>query len=172
MASRADTGGAGRSAQHLAGGAHMPTGISVAIPSLRPLPRESPSVESSSRADGVARAGAAGPSPGCIRAIRGGHLAACLLATDWPALDATLSATCDGGAFAISGLLTCAACVETSINKADSLTMLARRAARPVVLERATRGKGSIDWVGGRERRENESAENRFGKAEYSGTLG
>ena len=51
----------------------------------------------------------------------GGHLAACLLATDWPAFDASLPGDLVTAVYAISGLFDLGPLVETSINKALSL---------------------------------------------------
>ena len=48
----------------------------------------------------------------------GGHLAACMLATDWPAFDAALPEDLVVAAYAISGLFDLVPLVETSINKA------------------------------------------------------
>ena len=62
----------------------------------------------------------------------GGHLAACLLATDWPALDASLPKRPVIAAYAISGLFDLGPLVETSINKALGLDDAAARAASPL----------------------------------------
>jgi arylformamidase len=48
----------------------------------------------------------------------GGHLAACLLATDWPALDAALPPRLVTSAYAISGLFDLRPLVPTSVNAA------------------------------------------------------
>ena len=48
----------------------------------------------------------------------GGHLAACMLATDWPAFDASLPENLVVAAYAISGLFDLGPLVETSINTA------------------------------------------------------
>ena len=83
----------------------------------------------------------------------GGHLAACMLATDWPAYDASLPDDLVIAAYAISGLFDLGPLVETSINKALHLDHATAQGGEPVVLERASRG--SLDAVVG----ENESAE-------------
>jgi arylformamidase len=83
----------------------------------------------------------------------GGHLAACLLATDWPAFDASLPADLVTAAYAISGLFDLEPLVETSINKALRLDRAAARAASPLFWNAPSRG--SLDAVVG----ENESAE-------------
>jgi arylformamidase len=83
----------------------------------------------------------------------GGHLAACLLATDWPAFDTSLPQDLVVAAYAISGLFDLGPLVETSINNALRLDHAAARAASPLFWEAPRRG--SLDAVVG----ENESAE-------------
>jgi arylformamidase len=83
----------------------------------------------------------------------GGHLAACLLATDWAAFDASLPADLVTAAYAISGLFDLGPLVETSINNALRLDNTAARAASPLSWNAPLRG--SLDAVVG----ENESAE-------------
>jgi arylformamidase len=62
----------------------------------------------------------------------GGHLAACMLATDWPAVDAALPKQLVIAAYAISGLFDLAPLVETSINKALRLDEVSAKAASPL----------------------------------------
>jgi arylformamidase len=83
----------------------------------------------------------------------GGHLAACMLAADWPALDATLPEDLVVAAYAVSGLFDLGPLVETSINKALRLDHAAARAASPLFWNAPLHG--SLDAVVG----ENESAE-------------
>jgi arylformamidase len=83
----------------------------------------------------------------------GGHLAACLLATDWPAFDASLPGDLVTAAYAISGLFDLGPLVETSINKALRLDHAAAKAASPLFWNAPVRG--SLDAVVGG----NESAE-------------
>jgi arylformamidase len=83
----------------------------------------------------------------------GGHLAACMLATDWPAYDASLSGDIVAAAYAISGLFELAPLVGTSINGALHLDQVTARAASPLFWKVPSRG--SLDAVVG----ENESAE-------------
>jgi arylformamidase len=83
----------------------------------------------------------------------GGHLAACMLATDWPKVDASLPADLVIAAYAISGLFDLVPLVETSINKAMRLDQVEARAASPLFWQAPPRG--SLDAVVG----ENESAE-------------
>jgi arylformamidase len=83
----------------------------------------------------------------------GGHLAACMLATDWPALDASLPDDLVVAAYSISGVFDLGPLVETSINKAMQLDEATARAASPLFWNAPHRG--SLDAVVG----ENESAE-------------
>ena len=83
----------------------------------------------------------------------GGQLAACLLATDWRAFDASLPADFILAAYAISGLFDLVPLVSTSINNALRLDSESARAASP--LSRAAPSRGSLDAVVG----EKESAE-------------
>lgn len=62
----------------------------------------------------------------------GGHLAACMLATDWRAQDPDLSADSVCAAYAISGLFDLEPLVSTSINTALGLDAEAARAVSPV----------------------------------------
>jgi arylformamidase len=62
----------------------------------------------------------------------GGHLAACLLATDWRALDPSLPAELVTAAYAISGLFDLRPLVPTSINKPLKLDGESARAVSPL----------------------------------------
>ena len=83
----------------------------------------------------------------------GGHLAACMLATDWPAFDASLPEDLVTAAYAISGLFDLGPLVETSINIALRLDHATARAVSPLFWNAPMRG--SLDAVVG----ENESSE-------------
>jgi arylformamidase len=83
----------------------------------------------------------------------GGHLAACMLATDWRAVDASLPAELVVAAYTISGLFDLRPLVETSINKAMRLDPTTARAVSPLFWNAPRRG--SLDAVVG----EYESAE-------------
>jgi arylformamidase len=83
----------------------------------------------------------------------GGHLAACMLATDWKACDARLSPGLVSAAYAISGLFDLEPLVPTSINKALGLDPAGARAASPLLWKPPSHG--SLDAVVG----EAESAE-------------
>jgi arylformamidase len=80
-------------------------------------------------------------------------LAACLLATDWPAFDVSLSENLVVAAYAISGLFDLGPLVETSVNTALRLDQAAARAASPLFWNAPRHG--SLDAVVGA----NESAE-------------
>jgi arylformamidase len=83
----------------------------------------------------------------------GGHLAACMLATDWTAYDASLPQDLVIAGFSISGLFDLCPLVDTSINKALRLDRTTAMAASPLFWSAPPRG--NLDAVVG----ENESAE-------------
>ncbi len=83
----------------------------------------------------------------------GGHLAACMLATDWCALDAALPRDLVVAAYAISGLFDLVPLLETSINKALRLDAASAKAVSPLFW--TPRKGASLDAVVG----ERESAE-------------
>lgn len=83
----------------------------------------------------------------------GGHLAACMLATDWAAFDAQLPKNPVRAAYAISGLFDLPPLVGTSINKALGLDEATAKAASPLFWTPPS--QGSLDAVVGG----NESAE-------------
>jgi arylformamidase len=83
----------------------------------------------------------------------GGHLAACMLATDWQAFDTTLPPNLVTSAYAISGLFDLEPLVATSINRALGLDPAAARAASPLFW--TPPAQGTLDAVVG----EAESAE-------------
>ena len=142
----------GSSFSHLAGGLNA-HGISVAIPSYDlcpggPVDDIIQQMRAASRE--LARLGRSLVISGHSA---GGHLAACMLATDWPAFDASLPEDLVVAAYAISGLFDLGPLVETSINNALRLDHAAARAASPLFWNVPIRG--SLDAVVG----ENESAE-------------
>ena len=83
----------------------------------------------------------------------GGHLAACMLATDWKAYDASLPPELVRAAYAISGLFELEPLIPTSINKALRLDRATARAVSPLFWPPPSHG--SLDAVVG----EAESAE-------------
>lgn len=137
---------------HLAGGLNA-HGVSVAIPSYDLCPDVSVDdiigqMRAASRE--LARLG----RPLVISGhSAGGHLAACMLATDWPAYDASLPGDLIAAAYSISGLFDLVPLVGTSINRAVHLDQVTARAASPLFWRAPARG--SLDAVVG----ENESAE-------------
>jgi arylformamidase len=80
----------------------------------------------------------------------GGHLAACLLATDWPALDSALPKDVVRAAYGISGLFELEPLVGTSVNKALSMDAASARAASPLFWTPPA-GRSLDAVVGGRE---------------------
>jgi arylformamidase len=83
----------------------------------------------------------------------GGHLAACMLATDWRAIDASLPERLVTAAYGISGLFDLPPLVKTSINTALKLDDASAKAASPLFWKPPARG--TLDAVVGG----NESAE-------------
>lgn len=83
----------------------------------------------------------------------GGHQAACMLATDWPAFESSLPADLVIAAYAISGLFDLGPLIGTTLNKALGLDQESARAASPLFWKAPARG--SLDAVVG----EMESAE-------------
>ncbi len=77
----------------------------------------------------------------------GGHLAACMLATDWAWVHASLPKNLISAAYAISGLFDLPPLVETSINKALGMNETSAKAASPLLWTPPTRG--SLDAVVG-----------------------
>ena len=142
----------GSSFSHLAAGLNA-HGVSVAIPSYDLCPAVSVEdiigqMRAASRE--LARLGRSLVMSGHSA---GGHLAACMLATDWPAFDASLPRDLVVAAYAISGLFDLGPLVETSINNALHLDRATARAASPLFWKAP--GHGSLDAVVGG----NESAE-------------
>jgi arylformamidase len=83
----------------------------------------------------------------------GGHLAACMLATDWQALDPSLRKQLVLAAYTISGLFDLVPLVETSINKALRLDQASARTISPLFWKPPDHG--SLDAVvGGNESEE------------------
>ena len=137
---------------HLAGGLNA-HGVSVAIPSYDLCPAVT--VDDIIQEMRVASRELArlGRSLVVSGHSAGGHLAACMLATDWPAFDTSLPKDLVVAAYAISGLFDLGPLVETSINNALYLDDATAWAASPLFWKAP--GRGSLDAVVG----ENESAE-------------
>jgi arylformamidase len=83
----------------------------------------------------------------------GGHLAACLMATDWRSIDPALPEDLVKAVYAISGLFDLGPLVKTSVNNALGLDETTARQASPLFWSMPARG--SLDAVVGG----NESAE-------------
>jgi arylformamidase len=137
---------------HLAGGLNA-HGISVAIPSYDLCPGVTVDHIIQQMRTAARELARLGQSLVMSGHSAGGHLAACMLATDWPAFDASLPADLVVAAYAISGLFDLGPLVETSINNALHLDHATARVASPLFWNAPVRG--SLDAVVG----ENESAE-------------
>jgi arylformamidase len=131
---------------HLAAGLNA-HGVSVAIPSYDLCPQVSIDdiiAEMRMAARELARSGrrlvVSGHSAG-------GHLAACLLATDWRSVDAALPQDLVKAAYAISGLFDLGPLVETSINGALGLDETTVRRASPMFWQPPAHG--TLDAVVG-----------------------
>jgi len=142
----------GSSFSHMARGLNA-HGVDVAIPSYDLCPDVSVDdiirqMRNASRQ--LARLGrklvVSGHSAGC-------HLAACMLATDWRAIDAALPQAPVIAAYAISGLFDLRPLVKTSINNALKLDDATAKAVSPLFWKPPA--QGSLDAVVGA----NESAE-------------
>ena len=80
----------------------------------------------------------------------GGHLAAAMLATDWPALDPSLPADLVPAAYAVSGLFELEPLIHTSVNAALRMDEEEARAASPLLWP-APSGRSLDAVVGGLE---------------------
>lgn len=131
---------------HLAAGLNA-HGISVAIPSydLCPAVRVDQIIEQMRMA---ARELARFRQPLVVSGhSAGGHLAACLIATDWASFDPALPRDLVVAAYAISGLFELGPLVDTSINTALQLDHATAKAASPLFWKPPSRG--SLDAVVG-----------------------
>jgi arylformamidase len=131
---------------HLAAGldAH---GVSVAIPSYDLCPQVSIDdiiTEMRMAARELARLGRRLVISGHSA---GGHLAACLIATDWRSLDPALPEDLVKAAYTISGLFDLGPLVGTSVNNALGLDEAAAKRASPLFWQAPSRG--SLDAVVG-----------------------
>jgi arylformamidase len=105
----------------------------------------------------------------------GGHLAACLLATDWPALDAALPADLIRAVYSISGLFDLGPLVGTTTNTPLHLDEASARAASPLFWPAP--GHGSLDAVVGEDEsaeyfRQSKTVVERWGKADLPTRFG
>jgi arylformamidase len=137
---------------HLAGGLNA-HGIGVAIPGYDLCPDVSVDNIITEIREACRELARLGQSLVVSGHSAGGHLAACMLATDWPSLDASLPRDLVGAAYSISGLFDLGPLVETSINRALQLDVATARAASPLFWNSPS--DKSLDAVVG----EDESAE-------------
>jgi arylformamidase len=137
---------------HLAGGLNA-HGIGVAIPSYDLCPDVTVEQIIRQMRNATRELARAGQPLVMSGHSAGGHLAACLLATDWPAIDASLPQNLVIAAYSISGLFDLGPLIETSINKALHLNAASAEAASPLFWKAPAHG--SLDAVVG----ETESAE-------------
>jgi len=142
----------GSSFRHLAGGLNA-HGIDVAVPSYDLCPAVS-IAEIIAQMRAASRELARLERPLVVSGhSAGGHLAACMLATDWRAFDASLPEGPVTAAYAISGLFDLRPLVGTSINTALKLDDASARAVSPLFWKQPV--CGTLDAVVGG----NESAE-------------
>jgi arylformamidase len=142
----------GSSFSHCARGLNV-HGISVAIPTYDLCPQVTVDAIIQQMCAAVRELVRLGHSLVISGHSAGGHLAACMLATDWPAYDASLPKDPVIAVYAISGLFDLVPLVETSINKALRLDEAAAKAASPLFWKPPVGGR--LDAVVGG----NESAE-------------
>jgi arylformamidase len=142
----------GSSFSHLAAGLNA-HGISVAIPSYDLCPNVTVDHIIGEMREATRELARLGRPLVISGHSAGGHLAACMLATDWPAFDASLPENLVTAAYAISGLFELGPLVKTSINNALHLDQATAEAASPLFWKAPARG--SLDAVVG----EHESAE-------------
>jgi arylformamidase len=159
---------------HLAGGLNA-HGISVAIPSYDLCPEVSVGEIVEQMRMASRELARLAPSLVISGHSAGGHLAACMLATDWPAYDASLPKDLVTAAYAISGLFDLVPLVGTSINKAMRLDEATASAVSPLFWKPPAHG--SIDAVvGGNESaeyfRQSHSIVDRWGAAGFATRFG
>ena len=137
---------------HLAGGLNA-HGIDVAVPSYDLCPAVSIDEIIGQMRAAARELAQLGRSLVVSGHSAGGHLAACMLATDWRAYDATLPEGLVSAAYAISGLFDLRPLVHTTINTALKLDEASAKAVSPLFWKSPARG--TLDAVVGG----NESAE-------------
>lgn len=142
----------GSSFSHCARGLNA-HGVTVAVPTYDLCPQVSVAAIIDGMREAMRALGRLGRPLVVSGHSAGGHLAACMLATDWPVLDTALPKGLVIAAYSISGLFELEPLVGTSINKALQLDAAAARAASPLFW--TSPATGSLDAVVGAE----ESAE-------------
>ena len=142
----------GSAFSHLAGGLNA-HGVSVAIPTYDLCPHVTVGEIIGEMRSAIRELARLGERMVVSGHSAGGHLAACMLATDWPGFDSALPFDLVTSAYAISGLFDLEPLLATSINKALGLDQASARAASPLFWRPPARG--SLDAMVG----EAESAE-------------
>jgi arylformamidase len=137
---------------HLAAGLNA-HGIDVAIPSYDLCPNVSVPGIIAQMQDATRELARSGRPIVMSGHSAGGHLAACMMATDWHKLDPSLPPDLITRAYAISGLFDLVPLVQTQVNRALRLDETSAKAASPLLWPAPRRG--SLDAVVG----EKESAE-------------
>jgi arylformamidase len=137
---------------HLAAGLNA-HGVAVAIPSYDLCPQVSIGDIIAQMRDAARELARLGRRLVVSGHSAGGHLAACLLATDWRSIDAALPHDLVQAAYAISGLFDLGPLIGTSVNNALGLDETSAGRASPLFWPPPSHG--SLDAVVG----ENESAE-------------
>jgi arylformamidase len=136
----------GSSSSHLAAGLNA-HGISVAIPSYDLCPDVSVEGIIGEMRQATRELARLGQPLVMSGHSAGGHLAACMLATDWRKFDPSLPENLIVAAYTISGLFDLVPLVETSINRALRLDRATARAASPLFWRAPSHG--SLDAVVG-----------------------
>jgi len=136
----------GSSFSHMAAGLNA-HGIDVAVPSYDLCPAVSVSEIVAQMQSAVRELAKLGRPLVASGHSAGGHLAACLLATDWRAFDASLPANPVIAAYAISGLFDLRPLVPTSINNALQLNDVSAKAVSPLFWKPPSHG--TLDAVVG-----------------------
>jgi arylformamidase len=121
----------GSSSSHCARGLNA-HGITVAVPSYDLCPQVTIDTIIDEMRDAASELAKLGRPLVVSGHSAGGHLAACLLATDWQALDPALPKDLVRAAYGISGLFELEPLVGTSINKALGMDAASARAASPL----------------------------------------
>jgi arylformamidase len=142
----------GSSFSHCARGLNT-HGIDVAVPSYDLCPQVSVDTIIGQMRDATRELAQLGRPLVISGHSAGGHLAACMLATEWTSIDASLPKQVVIAVYSISGLFDLVPLVETSLNKALQFNPASAKAASPLFW--SPPGHGSLDAVVGGE----ESAE-------------
>jgi arylformamidase len=121
----------GSSSSHCARGLNV-HGIDVAVPSYDLCPRVSVDAIIGQMRAAMRELARLGRPLVVSGHSAGGHLAACMLATEWTSIDASLPRQLVIAVYSISGLFDLVPLVETSVNKALQLDSASAKAASPL----------------------------------------